>query len=252
MNENHVLLKISEVSKIYSGRKVLDDVNFEIYEGEVLGLLGLSGCGKSTLLKIICGFLKPNSGKISYGDLPKRYTNSFKEMQVVRSMIGFSAQEASFYRELTVLENLIYFGTLLEIEKTKLYSQIDKILEIFDLSEFKPMLAADLSEGMKKRLDIACSIIHDPKILILDEPTANLDYKLREELLSYIKKLNEKGMTILFVSHYVEEIEYIAQRVAILNKGKVKVVPCKHLKSTFTEAIRKKQNTQLATGEVQS
>lgn len=241
MQKNHTLLSISDVSKIYSGRKVLDEIKFEIYEGEILGLLGLSGSGKSTLLKIICGFLKPNSGKITYDDLPRKYSNSIKEMQTIRSLLGFSAQEASFYRELTVVENLIYFGTLLEIEKTKLYSQIDTILEIFDLSEFKPMLADDLSEGMKKRLDIACSIIHDPKILILDEPTANLDYKLREELLLYIKKLNQKGMTILFVSHYVEEIEYIADRVAILNKGKVKCVPCKHLKSTFTQVIKQKQ-----------
>jgi ABC-2 type transport system ATP-binding protein len=240
MNHPNVLLRITNISKTYHSRKVLTDVSFEVMEGEVLGLLGLSGCGKSTLLKIICGFLKPNTGKISYHNLPKKYSHSMKEMNYIKSLIGFSAQEPSFYPELTVLENLLYFGTLLGIEKTRLYSQIDKILETFDLSEFKPMLSADLSEGMKKRLDIACSIIHDPKILILDEPTANLDYRLRDELLIYIHKLNKKGMTILFVSHYIDEVQNISNRIAILNKGVVKVVHAKDLRNSFAKIVDKK------------
>ncbi len=240
MEHPNILLRVSNISKTYHSRKVLTNINFEVMEGEVLGLLGLSGCGKSTLLKIICGFLKPNTGKISYNNLPKKYSHSLKEMDYIKSLIGFSSQEPSFYPELTVLENLLYFGTLLGIEKTMLYSQIDKILETFDLLEFKPMLSADLSEGMKKRLDIACSIIHDPKILILDEPTANLDYQLRDELLLYIQKLNKKGITILFVSHYIEEVQGISDRIAILNKGIVKVVPSKDLRNSFAKIINQK------------
>ena len=122
-------------------------------------------------------------------------------------MIGFSSQQPSFYPELTVSDNLIYFGTLSNMNGVELYNKMDEILKILDLYEVKKVHAKDLSEGMKKRLDIACSIIHSPKILILDEPTANLDYKLREELLLYVKKINQhKKITILFVSHYLEEI----------------------------------------------
>ncbi len=238
MNEKKQILRIKNITKSYKNSKnVLDEINFEIYEGEILGLLGLSGCGKSTLLQIICGYLKPNSGKITYENVSKKSQHYRREMDSIRSLIGFSAQEPSFYNELTVLENLIYFGTLLQIPKTKLYTQIDEILEIFDLFEFKPMLSSDLSEGMKKRLDIACSIIHNPKILILDEPTANLDYKLREELLKYFKKLNTNGMTILFVSHYIEEVENISQRVLILNKGKIEIVSNKNLGEKFSKII---------------
>ena len=154
-------------------------------------------------------------------------------------MFGFSSQEPSFYPTLTVFENLKYFGILLNMKKIDLYERIDRVLETLDLSDVRHVQGKDLSEGMKKRLDIACSIIHMPKILILDEPTANLDYKLREELLKYIRKINKEGMTIIFVSHYFEEVTAIAKRVAIVANNSVTVVDNHNdLKKTFAKLIK--------------
>jgi ABC-2 type transport system ATP-binding protein len=241
-SKEYPILQIKNLSKSYQNKEIIKDATFDIYEGEILGILGLSGCGKSTLLKMICGYTSEDSGKISipHSKKKRRFT---KDSSDIRKMIGFSSQEPSFYPELTVSENLIYFGTILNMKGIDLQNKIDDVLKTLDLSDVKKVQSSDLSEGMKKRLDIACSIIHMPQILILDEPTANLDYILRKELLDYVKKINEKHqITILFVSHYLEEISFISNRVLLLVKKEISIVKnSSNLKEQFTELVRGKK-----------
>ena len=134
------LLKITNISKHYKNKLVLENINFEVNYEEILGILGVSGCGKSTLLKILCGYIKPNTGKITYDKVTTSKLSFLQEMSHIRSLIGFSSQDPSFYPNLTVYENLIYFGTLLNLQKIKLYKKIDEVLEILDLSNVKPVL----------------------------------------------------------------------------------------------------------------
>ena len=236
MKKNKIL-EIINISKIFDDKIILKQLNFDFYEGEILGVLGLSGSGKTTLLNIICGLLKPDIGKIIYslpnGDKFEYFGNK------VKSLIGFSTQDPSFYNELTVWENLEFFGKSYEFEEYELYDSIKNILNLLDLYEYKTLLAKNLSEGMQKRLNIACSLIHNPKILILDEPTANLDFKLKEDFLKYIKKINKEGISIIFISHYLDEIEKVSSRVLFLHKSKIKILTkTTGLTKAFTRFIK--------------
>lgn len=220
------LLKIENISKSFGKKHVLENISFEILEGEIISIFGLSGCGKSTLLSILCGYQKQDSGKITCvsGTCKKLMFAGLRESEAVRSLFGFASQEPSFYPNLSVYDNLKYFGTLLSVPKKELNDRIYDILHILNLSGVENSVSSSLSEGMKKRLDIACSIIHNPRILILDEPTANLDFQLRDELLDYIQEINKLGMTIIFVSHYIEEVIQISDRVAIISNSYLEVM----------------------------
>jgi ABC-2 type transport system ATP-binding protein len=220
------ILKIQNVCKHFGKNQILENISFEILDGEIISIFGLSGCGKSTLLSILCGYLKQDSGTIECvsENCQKLIFAGIRGSEVVRSLFGFASQEPSFYPNLTVCDNLKYFGTLLSVPHNELNDRIYDILHILNLSGVEDTISSSLSEGMKKRLDIGCSIIHNPKILILDEPTSNLDFKLRDELLDYVQEINKLGMTIIFVSHYIEEVVQISDRVAIISKSYVEVM----------------------------
>lgn len=221
------ILRVENLCKHFGKRSILDNLNFEIYKGEVLSILGLSGCGKSTLLNVLCGFLKQSSGRIvSLEESNKRkFFERFRSSERIRNLFGFASQEPSFYPHLTVYDNLKYFGVMCSVPRRELEERIDVILHMLNLEDVRGTIAMSLSEGMKKRLDFGCSIIHFPKILILDEPTANLDFKLREEMLRYVKEINTLGITIIFVSHYLEEIFEISDRVGIISNCYIDLVP---------------------------
>jgi len=223
------ILSISNLNKSFHERKIFENVNFDIFENEIIGLLGFSGAGKTTLLNIMCGFVKPDFGEITNNMGETLFENNLE----IKSMIGFSSQNPSVYYDLTVYDNLEYFATLENVDKKIIPERIHEILEKLDLHDFKKTVAKDLSEGMKKRLDIACSIIDKPKILILDEPTSNLDYKLRDGLLEYIKKINKEGTTIIFVSHYLDEIKNICSRILIIKDKKIISKEISELKDSF-------------------
>lgn len=220
------ILNIKNLSKQFGKRHILENLNFKIYTGEILSVFGLSGCGKSTLLNILCGFIKQNSGEIicHVENSKKLFLNKLRKHEEIRSLFGFASQEPSFYPNLSVYDNLKYFGILQSVPKSELKDRIYDILHILNLTEVENTVSSSLSEGMKKRLDFGCSIIHNPKILILDEPTANLDYVLRNELLSYIKDINKLGMTIIFVSHYIDEIIKISDRIGIISNSDITVL----------------------------
>jgi len=206
-------IQFFNITKIFGDNVVLDNLNLDIPFGDIFGIIGKSGSGKTTLLSVLIGFIKPEKGKIFYqGQDITEMPNSVKQQ------IGFTAQEGSFYPRLSVRENLEYFGTLYNLSSTELNSKIPQILKLVELEKEENKIAAELSSGMHKRLDVACAILHDPKLLILDEPTEDLDPMLRKEILNLLKKINkEKNVTIIMTSHLLEEIEHICTRLAILH-----------------------------------
>ena len=228
MSKQTTLLLVSNLSKTYNNKLILDSVSFELKKQEILSILGFSGEGKTTLLNILCGVEVQDSGEVK-----------FKEGNV-KELIGYSPQNHSFIEELSVEENLIYFASLYKLSKKNSQGKKEELLKKFNLEQVKSQKPNELSEGQKKRVDIACALIHDPKILILDEPTANLDFYLRDELLDYIKKTNKEGVSVIFVSHILEDIEKISHRNILLNKTKLVDFPyTKNLQKNIKEVIEK-------------
>ncbi|MDD5254326.1 MAG: ABC transporter ATP-binding protein [Candidatus Nanoarchaeia archaeon] len=211
------LIQFKNVSKRYSSHLVLDNLNFEIEDKDIFGIIGLSGSGKTTILNTLIGFIKSNGGQIIYGS-----SDISKDKRRIEQIVGFATQSCSFYNKLTVEENLHYFGKLYNMNRAETIKRIDELLPLVELESSKKVLAKNLSTGMSRRLDIACAMIHHPKVLILDEPTEDLDPVLRREILKLIRKINtEEGTTIIITSHLLNEIEAICTKIAILHKGKI-------------------------------
>ncbi|MBU1854402.1 MAG: ABC transporter ATP-binding protein [Nanoarchaeota archaeon] len=222
------IFKIQNVIKRFEDHIILDNINFEIRKGEIFGLIGASGSGKTTLLNIIIGFLRPDQGDVLFRfehllDFQKAMTfrSVFKKQDAVKKIYGFASQLPSFYRDLTIRENLQYFGSLYNLSPDALKTNIETLLNLMDLKNYEDLLAKHLSGGMERRLDIACALIHDPTVLVLDEPTADLDPVLREHIWTLVKKINKKGTTIILASHHLTELENLCSRIAILKDKKI-------------------------------
>ena len=208
------LYDLKGVSKRFGKTFVLDRVTLSIEEGELLGVVGMNGSGKTTLLKILIGYYQPDQGTILY-----RGASVHKVKEQLRKDVGFTAQENSFYPSLTVEENLAYYGSLYGLNERSMKEHIERALVFLDLQGYRHRLAQELSGGMQRRLEIACSLIHDPKILILDEPTEDLDPVLRRDILHLIKRINDLGTTVILTSHLLGDVEALCDRIAILHHG---------------------------------
>lgn len=222
------IFRVKEVGKVFDRRVVLNDINIEINAGEIFGLIGASGSGKSTLLNILVGFLKPETGDVEFRRehlLEHRdshiYRSVIKNHEELKKIAGMASQTPSFYDTLTVKENLEYFGSLYGLSKDMIKANITSLVNLMDLQGSENKIAKNLSGGMQRRLDIACALIHDPKILILDEPTADLDPLLRNHIWRLVKKINKRGTTIILASHHLSELETLCSRIAILKDGKI-------------------------------
>jgi ABC-2 type transport system ATP-binding protein len=187
-----------------------------IPKGSYYGIIGLSGSGKTTLLNILIGFWKQTSGKVFFDgkQVKGNKTN-------LHSSIGFATQSISVYPLLTINENLAYFGRLYSMKEDSIKKRTKALLDLMDLTDAGNLLAKELSTGMLRRLDIACSLIHNPKVLILDEPTEDLDPVLRKEMLALIKKINDQGKTIIMTSHMLDEVEVVCSKIAIIHNGEI-------------------------------
>ncbi len=207
-------LEIKDFSIAKNGIDLLKDVSLTIDEKDIVGVIGPSGAGKSVFLKGIYGVF-------GYKGNPIKIRDSKLSKKNARKIMGFATQDPSLYEDLTVKENLEYFGHIYGIPKKDLKQRIEYLVDLLELVPYYKTMAKYLSGGTKKRLNMAISLIHNPKILLLDEPLAGLDPKLRKEILDSIEKINAEGTTILMSSHFINEISRLCSKILILNEGSV-------------------------------
>ncbi|MBI2451514.1 ABC transporter ATP-binding protein [Candidatus Pacearchaeota archaeon] len=209
-------IQLKGVTKRFHKNLVLDSINLDIPEKKITGIIGASGEGKSTILKLIIGFYKPTSGQVLY-----LRRNVLRDWKNIKKIFGFATEEGSFYEHLTVKENFFHFGYLYRMRHEDIKNRADEILGLVGLQDALHTRAKNLSIGMKKRLDVACSLVHNPDVLIMDEPTADLDPLLRAQILALIEKINEQGTTIIMTTQILEEMEEIGDKIAILSDKKI-------------------------------
>ncbi len=211
-------LEVRQLVKFYRGanRPALDGLEVTIEPGEVFGLLGPNGAGKTTAISILCTLLKPTSGSLSIFGI-----DVLRHPALVRRLIGLVPQEIALYPLLTVRENLAYFGRLHGLRGGELRDRIDHCLAMVSLQEHADRPVADFSGGMKRRANLAAGILHQPRLLFLDEPTVGIDAQSRHVILENLAQLRETGMTMVYTTHYMEEAQQLCSRVAIVDAGRV-------------------------------
>lgn len=232
--DNNVLLSIKNISKTYNGVPIiqaLKDVSLDIMQGEVISLLGVNGAGKTTLSSIIATLHPPTSGDVLYHG-----KSIYNDIINYRRMIGFCPQKPNIDAMLTIKENLMFAGRYFNMPYHLIEQKTDELLERFQLTKYANAQGAILSGGYKQRFMLARTLMHDPKLIILDEPTVALDPHIRRNLWDIIKGLKENGTTILLTTHYLEEAEMLSDRVCILDAGVIKLVDSpENLKKDFRE-----------------
>ena len=221
------IISLSAVTKIYKNFTAVNSVNLQIKEGEILGLIGHNGSGKTTILKMMVGLLEPTSGTIQVmgRDMTRESTS-------VKQHIGYLPEESPLYENMTIQQYLEFFAELYKIPKKTARKRIGELLDSLNLEE-RDKYTGDLSKGMRRKVAIARTLLHEPSILILDEPNSGLDPITSFFIIDYLKKLNEQGKTIVLSAHNLFHVEYICKRVAIMKNGEI------HLCDTI-EAIREK------------
>lgn len=207
------MLTITDLSKSYGDRTILDHLNLTINAGEVYGLLGPNGAGKTTVINLICNLLKPDSGSIA--------VNQKSLSQKTKSWLGVAPQENLLYRTLTCQENLDFYGKIYGLKSSERKSRIELCLQAVNLLDRAKSPVETLSGGMQRRLNIAVAMIHQPKLLILDEPTTGLDIEARYDIWQLIQNLQQQGITILLTTHLLDEAQRLCQKIGILKKGKL-------------------------------
>jgi len=208
-------IEISGLTKKFGDFIAVDHLDLKVYKGEIFGLLGPNGAGKTTTIRMLCGLMAPTEGsiKILGYNIPEQRNEAIRK-------IGYMAQRFSLYEDLTVYENMEFYGKLYGLKESLLRERILKLLDFLELSEFKDRLAGKLSGGMKQRLALGVALIHNPSLLILDEPTAGVDPSLRRAFWNYFRSLNKEGTTILVTTHYMDEAEN-CDRIGLMSKGKL-------------------------------
>ncbi len=203
--------------KRYGDKTVVNHVGFHIEEGEAYGLLGPNGAGKTTTISMLVGLLAPDDGSVTVGGI-----SMADDPQAAKRLIGYVPQEIALYPELTARENLRYFGRLYGIPRKELAGRMADVLEMVGLSDRAEDRVETYSGGMKRRTNLAVALLHQPRLLILDEPTVGVDPQSRVAILDGVEKLVNEGMSLLYTSHYMEEVERIATRVGIIDRGEIK------------------------------
>lgn len=220
---SNILIDVKNITKVYKDKdaeiEALKGVSLSIYEGEIIGLLGVNGAGKTTLSSIIATLHPATSGDILF-----RGSSIYAHLMQYRKSLGFCPQKANFEKMLTVEENLVFAGRYFGINEAEIKERVQLLMDQFDLTQYANKSPEILSGGYKQRLLIARSLVHNPAIVILDEPTAAMDPHIRRQLWQKIKMLKEQGVTILLTTHYLDEAEILSDRVCILDKGSIKFI----------------------------
>ena len=211
-----VALRVDSLQKRYGEIDAVAGVSFDVREGEVLGLLGPNGAGKTTVISILATERAPSGGDATLFDHSIR-----KEPKVVRGMIGVAPQDIAIYPKLTAAENLRFFGRIYGVSRALLESRIGELLHLVGLERRRNDYAGTFSGGMKRRLNLAAALVHSPRVLLLDEPTAGVDPQSREHIFEIVRRLREAGTAILYTTQYMEEAEGLCDRLGIMNQGKL-------------------------------
>ncbi|ULT55047.1 ABC transporter ATP-binding protein [Neobacillus drentensis] len=210
------VLEIKNLTKKFGDFIAVDNMSLVIQEGEIFGFLGSNGAGKSTTINMISGLLRNNSGEIHILGKNIASHSKFSKMN-----IGIVPQDLAIYEDMTAYENVRFFAGLYGLRGAELKERVEEALEFVGLLDKQKSYPKTFSGGMKRRLNIACAIAHRPKLIIMDEPTVGIDPQSRNYILTSVRKLNEMGCTVIYTSHYMEEVEEICSRIAIVDHGKV-------------------------------
>jgi ABC-2 type transport system ATP-binding protein len=209
------LVQVERVSKRYETATALDELTLDVFEGETLGLLGPNGAGKTTLMHLLAGLLRPDSGSVRIAGLGD------PQSRRVRAAIGLAPQELAVYPQLSAEENLRFFGRLYGLRGAELQAGAERALRLADLTARASDRASTFSGGMKRRLNLACALVHRPTLLLLDEPTAGIDPHSRNRLFEAVERLRSEGLTLVYSTHLMEEPERLCDRVAIIDHGRL-------------------------------
>lgn len=210
------ILEVKNIEKSFGEKKVVDKLSFKVQKGEILGFLGPNGAGKSTTISMITTILDKDGGQVLFdGKEVESNDKNFKRA------LGLVPQDIALFNDLTAYENIKFFGSLYGLKGEKLNNRVKETLELVGLYDRKNDYPDSFSGGMKRRLNIACSIVHKPRILIMDEPTVGIDPQSRNNILEVTKGLRDEGTTVIYTSHYMEEVEAICSKLVVVDSGKV-------------------------------
>ncbi|WP_077324916.1 ABC transporter ATP-binding protein [Virgibacillus siamensis] len=209
------MLELVDLSKKFKQFYAVKNINMFIEEGEIVGLLGPNGAGKSTAISMLSSLTEPTTGDVRF-----RNDSIINHPAPIRKVIGMVPQEIALYDDLTAHENLQFFGRIYRLSGAELKKRIDEVLHLIGLSDRRKDIVKKFSGGMKRRLNIGVALLHNPELIIMDEPTVGIDPQSRNYILETVKRLNkEKKMTVLYTSHYMEEVEFLCDRIYIMDKG---------------------------------
>jgi len=210
------MIQVKDLRKLYGDLVAVDGISFEVAPGEIYGLLGPNGAGKPAIISTLCGLLRPNSGRVMINGLDIQ-----AEPGPVKQILGVVPQEPAIYEELSARENLRFWGGLYGLSGRDLSQKIDKALDRVGLGDRAKEPSKRFSGGMKRRLNLAIGLVHEPKVLLLDEPTVGIDPQARINILDVVREAADNGTTVLYTTHYLEEAEQLCRRIGIVDKGKL-------------------------------
>jgi ABC-2 type transport system ATP-binding protein len=208
------MLMVQDLRKVFGEIQAVKDVSFTVEKGEAFGLLGPNGAGKSTIINMITGLFSPSSGQIQLKEI-----DVIKNTKQAQKFIGVVPQDIALYQDMSARENLKFWGRMYGLSGKALNQSVDEVLEIIGLSDRAKGKVNTFSGGMKRRVNIGAAILHKPELLIMDEPTVGIDPQSRNHILDTIKRLNHGGMTVIYTSHYMEEVEQLCSRIGIIDHG---------------------------------
>ena len=208
-------IEVNRLTKRFGKFTAVDDVTFNVARGEIFGFLGANGAGKTTIIRMLCGLLNPSSGRATVGGF-----DVGKQPDLVKENIGYMSQKFSLYMDLTVIENLTFFGGVYHLSASALKERIAWALDMAGLAGREKSLTSELSGGWRQRLALGCAILHEPKIIFLDEPTSGVDPLSRRKFWELIDRLAERGTTVFVTTHYLDEAEY-CNRIMLIHAGRL-------------------------------
>ena len=209
-------LTVKNLHKSFNEHKAVNGISFNIQKGEIFGLLGPNGAGKTTTIRILSTVLEPDQGDVSIGGF-----STTRDADAVHQIIGVCPQELALYEDLSALDNLVFFGRMVGLDRKEAQSQAMKNLELMELTDRAKGKVSKFSGGMKRRINLGIALMGHPQLIFLDEPTVGIDPQSRNKIYETIEGLRDKGMTILYTTHYMEEADRLCQRVAIMDGGQI-------------------------------